>query len=352
MNSNQNAGCILIGGTGYGAKEFLRLATFHPEIEISQIISKSASGIPVASYHPELAGLNTLSFEKDLNLETLTKYSHRFIVLALPHGESINFVSQYEEKARSLNIHIIDLSGDFRLKDLSERDQWYGPMSETISKECYDRFTFGLTELHRSSIKKASHIANPGCYATAAILAISPISNSFKPESIIVDGKSGSSGAGKNPSPPFHHPELHSNAFSYKVLNHRHEPEIKAYASIDKECSFMFVPHVIPLSRGMLVTCYLQLVEEISAENIHAVFKKYYEESPFIRIRETPPQIRQVAGSNFCDLHVTVRKRQVVVTSCIDNLIKGMAGQAIQNMNCIAGLDETTGLLFPGLGVG
>jgi N-acetyl-gamma-glutamyl-phosphate reductase len=351
MNSNKSTGCILIGGTGYGAKEFLRLASFHPEIEIIQIISKSASDTPVSSSHPELEGIYSLSFEKEPDFEKLKNHSHRFIVLALPHGESVNFVAEYEEKVRSLNIHIIDLSGDFRLKDHNEREQWYGPLSDNISKACYERFTFGLTELDRASIKKATHIANPGCYATAAILAIAPISNSFKLQSIVVDGKSGSSGGGKNPSQAFHHPELHSNAFSYKALDHRHEPEIIDHASIDKDCSFMFVPHVIPLSRGMLVTCYFQLVEEISAEDIHATFERYYQESPFVRIRKNPPQIRQVAGSNFCDLHITVRNKQVVVTSCIDNLIKGMAGQAIQNINCIADLDETTGLLFPGLGV-
>ncbi len=347
----KKAACILIGGTGYGAKEFLRLSSQNRNIKITQVISKSAHGKRLEDVHQEFGKLFQLQFDSKPDLSGFDKFQHRFIILALPHGESLSFFATHKKQIRDMGIHVIDLSGDFRLKNMETRNKYYGKLPDEISSEDYQSFTYGLSEINKDAILRATHIANPGCYPTATLLALHPITAGCKIRSIAVDGKSGSSGAGRTPSQAFHHPESNSNSFPYKVLEHRHEPEMIEHGKIPSSSSFMFVPHVIPLSRGMLITAYIELEESISETDIRELYHNTYKDSPFIRIRETPPQIRHVAGSNFCDLHVQVRDKQVVTTSCIDNLVKGMAGQAIQNINLMCGLEETEGLHLPGLGL-
>lgn len=345
-------GCTLLGGTGYGAREFLRLAIQHPHIKVTQIVSSSASGKEIGSIHEELQGLISIRCTDQVDFSLLSPYKHRFVILALPHGESLSFYANHKEEIESADIHIIDLSGDFRIKDLDVRASHYGKLPEKLSSEDYNKFIYGLSETNRENIKKATHIANPGCYPTAAILALHPLTKNFKVQSVIIDGKSGSSGAGRTPSQNFHHPELNSNAFAYKILEHRHEPEIMEHTHVHKnQNTFMFVPHVIPLSRGMMVTAYAQLSEDVPEKEIKQAFQEQYKDSLFVRIKDTAPNIRHVAGSNFCDIHIKTRNSQVVVTSCIDNLIKGMTGQAIQNINIISGRNESDGLKTPGLGL-
>jgi N-acetyl-gamma-glutamyl-phosphate reductase common form len=344
-------GCILAGGTGYGAKEFLRLSSQHPCITLVQATSSSASGKLISDVHCELGNLNSLTYTQSPDFSLLEEFSHRFLLLALPHGESLSFYAKHKKQIEAHNVHIIDLSGDFRIKDQNLREKHYGALPEEISPEDYASFTYGLSEINREKIRTAEHIANPGCYPTAAILSVYPVTRHFRIESLVIDGKSGSSGAGRNPSQAFHHPELASNSFPYKVLSHRHEPEIAEHGIVPDAASLMFVPHVLPLSRGMMITSYLQLAEEIPENKIIGAFSDTYENSFFVRIRNSPPQLRHVVGSNFCDMNVSVRGKQLVVTACIDNLIKGMAGQAIQNINIISGLDEEIGLKLPGLGL-
>lgn len=344
-------GCAIVGGTGYGAKEFLRLALQHPYIKISSIVSHSSSGELLSDQHPELSNLYDIKLDANFDHTSLHTFSHRFVILGLPHRESVEFVKTHEKVLSENNIHVIDLSGDFRIKDLTVREKWYGKLPSGVD-ESYQKFTYGLTELNRDSIKKAIHIANPGCYATASLLAILPLVQSkLKIASIVLDGKSGSSGAGKTPNTNFHHPELHGNSFAYSVLSHRHEAEIREHASISTDLPLMFTPHVIPLSRGMLVSAYLTLDEKISDEDLKTLFIKTYSNCPFIRLRNTPPHIRHVAGSNFCDIYVKAMGRNIAIITAIDNLIKGMAGQAIQNINCMSEVSETTGLMSGGLGL-
>lgn len=349
--SLNKTGIIIVGGTGYGAKEFLRLSLFHPFIEIVQILSSSASGKKIGDIHKELEGLISLSFESSLDLNLLKNYSKKFIILALPHGESLSFYINNKKTIEELNIHIIDLSGDFRLKDISLREKHYGHLPKAISLDDYNSFTYGLSELNKNEIKKAKHIANPGCYPTASLLAIAPLIKNFELSSIVIDGKSGSSGAGRSPSASFHHPELNANSFPYKVLEHRHEPEMLEYGKVSTNTCFMFVPHVIPISRGMLITSYIELKEEIEPKQIELAFTDFYKNSKFIRLRDTPVEVKNVCGSNFCDIFLKVREKQVVVCSTIDNLVKGMAGQAIQNINIISNYEEDEGLKLPGLGI-
>ncbi|HMO18929.1 MAG TPA: N-acetyl-gamma-glutamyl-phosphate reductase [Oligoflexia bacterium] len=350
----------LIGATGFGAKEFLRLSQFHPEIEVIEIVSKSSSGKRITELHPELSGLTTCKEDKfsstictsSFDLKKTNPSSQRnFILLALPHKESARFVEEYSEFLLESKVHIIDLSGNFRLNQSTPREKWYGQMSKEIYANCFSFFTYGLPEINREKIKVARHIANPGCYATASILALYPITKNLNAISIAIDGKSGSSGAGRSPSSVFHHPELNGNSFPYKVMDHRHEPEISENLSLPSDLPLFFTPHVIPLSRGMLVSCYVHLREDISESYLDDLFINTFKNEKFIRLRNEPPQIKHVAGSNFCDIYWRIRGRQVSVIVAIDNLVKGMSGQAIQNINVISGLEESTGLDHSGIGI-
>lgn len=345
-------GIILIGGTGYGAKEFIRLSLNHPKLELAQVCSRTQSGQSLGSVHREFSHLTEVKFSKDLDLTTLSQYEHKFIILGLPHGESQNFIDEYYQECFNKNIHILDLSGDFRIKEKATREIWY-PSKNTITTEMYDSFTYGLSEINKERIKTATNIANPGCFATGAIISLYPLTKNLSAEilNISVDGKSGSSGGGKSPKSAFHHPELNGSAFSYSALNHRHEAEMTEYLMIKNDSSFAFTPHVIPLSRGMLISSYIFMKTVISEDKIMNLFKQEYGASPFVRLLNSPPEIRLVAGSNFIDLHVVVRKNVISVTACLDNLIKGMAGQAIQNINIMSGEDERLGLNLAPLGL-
>lgn len=345
-------GIILIGGTGYGAKEFLRLSLNHPLIETVQVVSISQDGHKIQNTHRELYNLIDKEFSKDLKLELLNPYKNKFVVLALPHGESQNFINKHFQECIGNNIHILDLSGDFRIKEKAVREIWY-PTKTTIDEDVFNSFTYGLSEISKESIKTATHIANPGCFATGAIISLYPLTKNLSPEivNISVDGKSGSSGGGKSPKSAFHHPELNGSAFSYSALNHRHEAEMRECLKIKDANNFAFTPHVIPISRGMLVSSYIFLKTEISEDRINNLFKQEYGNSPFVRLLNSPPEIRLVAGSNFIDLHVVVRKSVISVTACLDNLVKGMAGQAIQNINIMSNEDEKLGLNLAPLGL-
>ncbi len=345
-------GIAIIGGTGYGAGELLRLLINHPNVEVCSVVSSSKAGEKITSVHPQLAGFYDASFAKQVDLSKLSTYEKAVIITALPHGVSSSFIVGAFSELEKNNISLIDLSGDFRLQKSELRKEFYenSPAIEKISKN----FIFGLPEINRDKIKSAKYIANPGCFALTSILALTPFSKMGVKASVAIDGKSGTSGGGKNPSPAFHHPTSNSNAFAYKVLCHRHEVEIsEALASTNSgshSFDLSFVPHVIPASRGIYITAHLFLDKKIADKDIFSAFKECYSDSPFIRLRSKPPQLFQVVGSNFCDIYITVRDKTVVVNAASDNLIKGMCGTAIQNLNLISGLDETTGLIKSGMG--
>lgn len=342
--AKKEIGVIIIGGTGYGAKEFLRLAQNHPEMDIAQVVSNSSSNLQINEIHPNLSSYSSLKFSEKINLDVLTSYNNKFIVLALPPEHSAQFIKENIDTAEKNNIKLVDLSGCCRIKNKESRIFHY-PESESINSKI-SNFQYGLPELYREAISKCTHISNPGCYATSSILSIAPFT-SLNIDHIIIDGKSGSSGAGKSLSPNFHHPELSSDAFAYKIGTHRHQAEI--YENIN--CEIEFVPHVIPISRGMLTTSYIRLKEKHSEKDILDKLNSFYVKSSFITIKNSPPHIKDVIGSNYCHLYCTVKGKNIIVVSAIDNLVKGMAGQAIQNINIMCGLNEGRGISHNGLGL-
>lgn len=338
-------GIGIIGASGYGAGELLRLLVNHPDVDVVSLVSRTQS--PITDLHPHLLDFYDLKCEPELNIDAIKNYEQQIVFSALPHGVSAKTISALLANYNQPNFHIIDLSGDFRLSNPEQHSKFYpeSPLCEDIrSKFCY-----GLPELvGTSTISKAQHISNPGCYATACILSVAPLIKKYR-GSVFFNACSGTSGAGRNPTQTTHHPEMSTNITAYKVLQHRHEPEIQQEIGSELPCSF--VPHLIPIARGIYVTTHIELNEFVALENIVELYKEFYANKRFIRLRSTPPQLEHVVGSNFCDISIEVRDRRVIVMCAIDNLVKGMAGQAIQNMNLICGLKEDTALSFPPSGL-
>ena len=347
--SKKRIGVSIFGGTGYGAGELMRLLAGHPEAEVVSVISSSSAGKEVSAHHTHLKGFCDFPFSAELKTESLKGCAQKVVFFSLPHGASASTIGSLLPVLEGEKMKVIDLSGDFRLKDEELRKKHYG--DDKGREELIGRFIFGLSELNREKIVKAQYLSNPGCLASACILAAAPLVAGRAAGDIVFDAKTGTSGAGRTPQANFHHPEVHTGAFAYKILEHRHEPEIAQALSETggRKVDISFVPHVIPLSRGIYATAYLTLVEKSSREELLDCYRRFYENCPFIRIRTTAPHLADVTGSNFCDITVVVRGKRVVAVAALDNLVKGMAGQAIQNMNLMCGLPEETGLLIPSL---
>ena len=339
----------IIGANGYTGHELVRLLSQHPNVQIKTITSRSNVGRKISELYPSLHGVADLTFE-DMDVDKIAAQSD-VVFAALPHGASASILPQFVEKG----VKVIDLSGDFRYDDLTVYEKWYGivhPYPELMKKAVY-----GLCELHREKIKKADLIGNPGCYSTCSILALAPLvdENIIDTKSIIIDAKSGVSGAGREPAQPYHFCDCTETMKAYKVAEHRHTSEIEQEISLlaGSEIMISFTPHLVPMKRGIFATCYANLAGEYKVEELIALYQEYYKDDFFVRICENGrlPEIHDVSGSNFVDIGLVVdqRLKRVVVVCCIDNLIKGAAGQAVQNMNLLFGLDEKTGLMATGL---
>lgn len=346
---DKQIGVGIIGGSGYGAGELLRLLATHPQTEVVSVVSRSHIGRPISDLHPQLLGFYDLICEEKINFKNLSLYDQKVIFSALPHGVSAKTISALLETDSSDSLRIIDLSGDFRLKNLHDHAIYY-PESPACN-EIRDQFCYGLPELSplsqttgRKEISKSRLIANPGCYATSCILAVAPLIGK-KSASVFFDSKSGTSGAGRSLTSTTHHPEMHGNMTAYKALQHRHEPEIQQFIGQDLPCSF--VPHLLPVARGIYTTAHLEFATDVRQEELYALYQEFYKNARFVRLRPTPPRLEDVVTSNFCDISVTSRGRRAVIMTALDNLVKGMAGQALQNMNLMCDLPEETGLLFP-----
>lgn len=346
----ERIGIGIAGGTGYGAHELLRLLSNHPHCEVVTISSRSEASTPVTHFHRDLHGLYDLSFDAELHIKKLAAFERRFVFTALPHGASISYINLLLETDPAISI--IDLSGDLRLRNESVHHAHY-PESPFVA-DLRSQFVYGLTELNHAAIKTARHISNPGCYPTATSLAAAPlIADQRISGPLVVNAASGTSGAGRSLADTLHHPLRHASVKAYKALSHRHEPEIHQ-ALGDPECTkyeLMFVPHLLPVTRGIHISLYTTLSTPLSSAEALALYRDFYKDSPFVRVVAEPPELADVIGSNFCNIHITTRGRQAVVFAVEDNLIKGMAGQAIQNMNLMLGLDETAGLLQAPLGI-
>jgi N-acetyl-gamma-glutamyl-phosphate reductase len=333
----------IIGASGYTGQELVRILVNHPKVEITVATSERFAGSAIDEVFPSLKGVIELRLSK-LSVQQVVRESD-IIFTALPHGESMEVVAACIEGGK----RIVDLSADFRLNDKDLYEQWYGThacpglLSEAI---------YGLPELYRTEIKKAQLVANPGCYPTGAILALTPIveAGMIAPSGIVVDAKSGVSGAGRNPSMTNLFSEVAEGLKAYAVAQHRHAPEMdqELSARAGAHINILFVPHLIPINRGILSTCYARVAGEASTEGVYAVYQERYTDEPFIRLcpSGTFPSTTVVRGSNYCDLGVMVddASGQVIVITAIDNLVKGASGQAVQNMNIMCGFPETMGL--------
>lgn len=325
----------IINVTGYTGVELARLLYQHPEVELASVTGRSAAGQKLGEVFPHLADID-LTIEAELGKVEL-------VFSAMPHKESAKEVIPL----LSRGIKVVDISADFRLKDASEYKRWYGfshPSPQLLKEAVY-----GLPELHRAKLASAKLVANPGCYPTGAILGLAPALKAKLIEpNIIIDSKSGVSGAGRSLNTTSHFAEANEDTTAYALEGHRHLPEItQELKSLSPQPpSITFVPHLVPMTRGILTTCYAPLVNKMAEKELKKLYTDFYKDEPFVRVTSSPPHTKHTWGSNLCLVYPAIDPRagRLIVISCIDNLVKGAAGQAIQNMNIMLGLPEATGL--------
>lgn len=335
----------ILGATGYAGQQLLGLLRAHPQIKIEFIASHSYEGQEFSSIYENYSyEFNKVCISNTQVEEYLNKIDLLFI--ALPHGKAFEIT----RKALEIGIKVIDLGADFRLNDHEVYEEWYKVPCK--GKDLLPQAIYGLTELNREKIANSNLVANPGCYPTANLLGIIPLlkKNLIDTDSIIIDAKSGVSGAGRSISIPGLMCECNESIKAYAVTTHRHTPEIEQEAGkiSKKEVTLTFTPHLVPMNRGILSVIYSKLREDIEEEELKKIYLDEYQEEKFIRIKNTLPETRWIKGSNYCDITIRVDKRtgRVVIISAIDNLMKGAAGQAIQNMNAMFGFEEATGIDF------
>lgn len=344
----------IVGGSGYAALELVRLLARHPHLRLAWILSRSHAGRPLPSVYPQLRGIVEHTFAQTEDLVELAGRA-RVVFLAAPAGVAAEYAPVLVEQGAV----VVDLSADFRFGDAALYEKVYGrahPHPELLAQAAY-----GIPELFRHEVSKARIVANPGCYPTAALLALAPLVSANLLEAgrpIVVSATSGISGAGSQPGPMYHFPAATENVRPYNVPGHRHTPEIACHlarllpranaALAGWAPRVAFIPHLVPASRGILATCVASIRQPLSTEELTARYQAFYAGAPFVRVLEAPllPETKAVQGSNFCDLAVRwdPASEAVVVMAAIDNLVKGASGQAIQNVNVLMGWDETAGL--------
>lgn len=334
----------IIGATGYAGVELIRILLSHPEVEIAGISSVSFEGKKISEVYPAFKDVfdNVLTAEDDVidNCDV--------IFASLPHGLSEKIAKKVDAKGKIL----IDLGADFRLYDEADYTEWYGLSYE--EKDLHKKAVYALPEIFRNDIKGKKIIGNPGCYPTSVALALAPaLANKLiSTNAIIIDSKSGVTGAGRGLTQKTHYPDCNEAFSPYKVASHRHTPEIEQTLSAvaGEDVKITFVPHLLPLNRGIVSTIYADLVKDVDVDELISIYKNYYKDEFFVRVldKDAEVNLKNVRMSNFCDISLFVDKRtnRMVVVSAIDNMVKGAAGQAIQNMNIALNLDEKTGLMM------
>lgn len=337
----------VLGATGYAGIELVRLLSNHPEVSIEVLGSKSFAGQKISDVYQNFRHiLDTECSETDI--EAAAKCDVAFT--ALPHGASKSVIPALIDAG----LKVIDLSGDFRYDDVKVYEEWY--KEPHSAPELLAESVYGLCELHRDKIASARLVGNPGCYTTCSILGAAPLlaAGAAEDKNIIIDAKSGVTGAGRGLGLAYHFCECTENTKAYKIATHRHTSEIEQELSKIAKTPIMlsFTPHLIPQKRGILATIYMNLKKPMSTQEVHNIYSEYYKDEYFVRVKNPGelPETKHVAGSNFVDIGVCVDERlnRAVVVSAIDNIVKGAAGQAVQNMNLLFGLDEKTGLDFAG----
>ncbi|WP_164669430.1 N-acetyl-gamma-glutamyl-phosphate reductase [Virgibacillus doumboii] len=335
----------IVGANGYGGIELIRLLHNHPKITVKMLISHSTSGQRITEQYPQLQNILELPLEK-LRTDEIVKQVD-ILFFATPSGITKDIAPPFVEAG----LLCIDLSGDFRLKDPALYNRWY--KKEPADQKFLDQAAYGLPEIYREKLKGDVFIANPGCYPTAALLGVFPalktkILDTNGP--IIIDGKTGVSGAGRKPSQGTIFSEINENTRAYKLASHQHTPEIEQVLEDiqGSELHVTFSTHLVPMTRGILCTIYMPLTDSLTDNDVLQLYNDVYRNEPFVRVRPEKqwPATKEVAGTNYCDIGVSVDKRtnMLTIVSVIDNLVKGAAGQAIQTMNLVNNWDERTGL--------
>ena len=328
----------VINVTGYAGAELARILARHPAVELVEVTGRSAAGEPLARSFAHLAEMGMTVVDQIREAEVCFS--------ALPHHASAEAVTALLAEGR----RVIDISAAYRLHDEDVYTRWYG---EHPAPEHLDDAVYGLPELHRSAVRPARLVANPGCYPTASILALAPVAARIEPD-VIVDAKSGISGAGRSFSLSVnHYAEINESCQPYGLDGHRHQPEIaqeldelRTKVGVAEGVQLTFVPHLVPMTRGIMATCYARLARSMSADEVMDTYRTFYRDEPFVRVVADPPATKHTWGSNYCFVcpRLSPQTGRLVVTACLDNLVKGAAGQAVQNMNIMLGEPETLGL--------
>jgi [amino group carrier protein]-6-phospho-L-2-aminoadipate/5-phospho-L-glutamate reductase len=335
----------ILGGSGYGGSELLRILLFHPDVEIKLVTAGEHAGKRVDTVHPNLARLTDLKFEAQPDPRELAGLD--CIFLALPHGQSMQIAGRLPKSSK-----VIDLSGDFRLSDADTFRRFYGQCHTAM--EAQREFVYGLTEVNRAKIRNATRIANPGCFATALELGLYPlVASRLATGKVIADLKTGSSGSGAKAAANTHHPKRANSFYAYKTFEHQHQPEVEELlASVDPEWpatgKLILQTHSLPTVRGIFASIYISTARSISTEDVGKLFAEFYSDEFFIRLVHNSPDINWVKNTNFVDIGWAASGDTIIVFVAIDNLVKGAAGQAVQNFNLMFGLDEKIGLVLPG----
>jgi len=334
----------VVGSTGYGGVDLLRLLRRHPHVEVTSVISSSSAGQDISGGYPHLADIYEGTLDPvDVDL---IRQKADVVFAATPSGASSELVPAFLDAG----LKVIDLSGDFRLKSGALYEKWY--RKKPADEKYLVRAVYGLCEVFGDEVKGSDFVSNPGCYPTAALLGLIPAVKAgwVDPETIIIDAKSGVSGAGRSLSLTVHYSEINENFKAYRVNSHQHTPEIEM--ALEKATGatvpVTFTPHLVPMTRGILCTMYARLKEHRTEQDFIDLYREFYRGRPFVRIRGRGvwPATKEVWGSNYCDIGFSVDERthRVTILSVIDNLVKGAAGQAVQNLNLMMGWDESAGL--------
>lgn len=329
----------IVGITGFTGFELFKVLALHKGVEITYLASRSAAGKRLKEIFPQL---NSTAQIEEIDIERINGLDAVF--LALPHT-----VSMEVAKAVKNHVRIIDLSADFRLKDPAVYERFY--KKPHTATELLKTAVYGLPEINKEKISKARIVANPGCYATSAILGIAAFLPYIETDSIIVDSKSGVSGAGRGVKEHLQFCEVNENFYAYSIARHRHTPEIESTLSelSGKPVNITFSPHLLPIQRGILSTIYATLTQNLSLEKLYDRLNQFYSKAPFVRIKRHLPQIKEVSRTNYCDIGIEldIRNNRIIIVSVLDNLVKGASGQAVQNFNIMFGFNEEEGLGIP-----